>query len=149
MPTSKPLPPLDPVVSFEQRLTFRIYQYLANDRNADAEFSLAGLRGWMICQRWSDPPASNTIACLAVLSWSMICQADAAPEQERALRYELGRQLDFLDGSSQMRPASLDVVLSQSVRDRVYADLREAAGPDSTRRQSLGLPRFSANERSI
>jgi len=148
LPASKQRPPIDPVASFEQRFAFRIYQYLANDRNADAEFTLAGLRGWMICQTWSDPPASPTLECLAVLSWTMIRQIEAVPAREPELRRELGRQLDFLDGSSAKRPASLDVALARSARAGMYANLRDAAGPGSARRQSLGMPRFPVDERS-
>lgn len=148
MPASKQRPSIDPVASFEQRFAFRIYQYLANDRNADAEFTLAGLRGWMVCQTWADPPASPTLECLAVLSWTMIRQIEAAPAREAELRRELGWQLDYLGGSSARRPASLDIALAQPARATVYANLRDAAGPESTRRQSLGLPRFPLDERS-
>lgn len=144
---SKKLPPIDPVVSLEQRFIYRISEYLANRRNTDAEFSLPGLRGWMLSQDWPDPPASQTLECLAVLCWSAISQMDVDSDRESEIRQELGLQLDYLDGNSSKRPVSLEKALSSQSRTNTYASLRQASAPGSSRREALGLPRFNAAEK--
>lgn len=138
------LPPADPLVALEQRFAYRVQVYLANSRSIDAEFTLPGLRGWMLCQKWPDPPSSPTLECLAVLSWDAICQMDGQPDDEDAIRGELGRQFDYLTGQSSRKPATLDTLLSSQVRRTTYLNLREAAAPGSTSRESLGLPKFNA-----
>lgn len=147
MNAPKKLTPADPIAALEQRFTFRVHEYLADGRSMDAEFSILGLRGWMLCQQWPDPPASQKLECLAVLTWTAICQVESDPEREREVRRELARQLDFLDGSSTKKPSTLDAVLSTKGRSGAYASLRKAAEPGSIRREHLGLPRFNAAEK--
>lgn len=136
--------PVDPIAALEQRFTYRVHEYLSDGRSVDAEFRLPGLRGWMLSQQWPDPPASRKLECLAVLSWNMICRAESEPEHEGDFKRELGQQLDYLDGSSARRPASLDAVLSSEGRAGTYASLRKASEPGSAHRKSCGLPRFNA-----
>jgi hypothetical protein len=146
---SKKLAPVDPVANLEQRFFFRVHEYLADDRSIDAEFTLPGLRGWMLCQKWPEPDASQKLECMAVLSWTAICLVESAPEREPDVRRELARQLDYLVGSSSQRPASLDAMLSNQSRELAYASLRNAAEPGSSGRESRGLPRFNvADKRS-
>jgi len=147
MNAPKKLTPIDPIAAMEQRFTYRIHEYLADGRNIDAEFTLPGLRGWMLCQSWPDPPESPKLECLAVLSWTAICQVESDPEREREIRRELARQLDFLDGTSSAKPTTLDDVLSTKGRKGAYSNLRQAAEPGSTRREFWGLPRFNAVEK--
>lgn len=139
--------PVDPIAALEQRFIYRVHEYLADGRSIDAEFTLPGLRGWMLCQHWPEPAASTKLECLAVLSWAAICQVESDPDRENEIRRELGRQLDFLDGSSAVRPASLDVLLSKKGRTGAYASLQQASQPGSARRESFGLPRFNAAEK--
>jgi hypothetical protein len=143
----KKLTPVDPIAALEQRFIYRVHEYLADGRNVDAEFTLPGLRGWMLCQKWPDPPDSPKLECLAVLSWTMICQVESDPERESEIKRELARQLDYLDGSSTKRPTTLDAVLSTEGRSGAYASLRKASEPGSTRREFWGLPRFNAAEK--
>lgn len=145
-PTKKSIP-IDPVASLEQRFTYRLSEYLADRRNTDAEFTLPGLRGWMLSQSWPDPPASEKLECLAVLCWTAMCRMESEPERESEIRHELAGQLDYLDGSSNRRPASLVAALSTPARTTTYASLRQAAEPGSSRREGLGLPRFNAVEK--
>lgn len=147
MTASKKSSSIDPVASLEQRFIYRLSEYLANRRSTDAEFSLPGLRGWMLSQTWPDPPASQTLECLAVLCWSAMCQMDADADREDEIRHELGMQLDYLDGSSNKRPVSLETVLSAENRADTYANLRQASAPGSSRREAWGLPRFNASEK--
>jgi hypothetical protein len=151
MPTNSKAPqkpaPVDPVVALEQRFAYRVQMYLANSRGIDAEFTLPGLRGWMLCQKWPDPPPSATLECLAVLSWSAICRVNSDPDDEDAIRSELGRQFDYLTGQSSRKPASLDGLLSPKGRRSAYDSLREASAPGSSSRESLGLPRFNAADK--
>ncbi|MCA9859012.1 MAG: hypothetical protein KC438_04780 [Thermomicrobiales bacterium] len=147
MAASKKSPPIDPVVSLEQRFIYRLSEYLANRRNTDPEFSLPGLRGWMLSQTWPDPAASQTLECLAVLCWSAMCRMDADADREDEIRHELGMQFDYLEGRSNNRPASLERVLSPESRADTYANLRQASAPGSSRREALGLPRFNASEK--
>lgn len=145
--TPKQLPPVDPVINLEQRFFYRVHAYLADDRNIDAEFTLLGLRGWMLCQKWPEAAESQKLEFLAVLSWNAICQAETEPSRERDIRRELACQLDYLDGSSPHRPATLDRVLSSQSRAVVYANLRKASEPGSSSREYWGLPRFNAAEK--
>lgn len=138
--------PADPAATLEQRFFYRIQEYLADRRSIDAEFTLPGLRGWMLSQKWPDPP-SEKLECLAVLSWTAICQVESSPDEEDEIRRELGRQLDYLDGSSSLRPATLDTLLSADGRTEAYTSLRRAAEPGSSRREYWGLPRYNAAER--
>jgi hypothetical protein len=139
--------PVDPIAALEQRFIYRVHEYLADGRNIDAEFTLPGLRGWMLCQHWPEPAASTKLECLAVLSWTAICQVETEPDREREVRRELARQLDFLEGSSTDRPASLDALLSTKSRIGAYASLQQASEPGSARREDFGLPRFNAAEK--
>lgn len=148
MNAPKKLTPVDPIAALEQRFIYRVHEYLADGRNMDAEFSILGLRGWMLCQQWPNPPASQKLECLAVLTWTAINQVEADPDRERDIRRELGRQLDYLDGSSTKKPATLDTVLSAEGRLGAYESLRNAAEPGSSRREKLGMPRFNAQEKS-
>jgi hypothetical protein len=139
--------PIDPIASLEQRFIYRVHEYLAFGRNIDAEFTLPGLRGWMLCQHWPEPSASTKLECLAVLSWTAICQVESEPDREGDVRRELARQLDFLEGSSSVRPTSLDAILSKKGRAGTYASLQAASAPGSARREDFGLPRFNAAEK--
>lgn len=143
MPRSAP-----PASVLEQRFAYRIREYLAGGRTQDAEFSLPGLRSWMLCQQWPDPPESLLLECLAVLGWSAICQIEDRPADESAIRQELGRQLDYLEGHTTDRPPSLDHELSMTNRVRTYANLRHAAEPGSARRERWGLPKFNVTDRT-
>jgi hypothetical protein len=143
----QPMPTIEqPISVFEQRFAYRVREYLAGGRSLDAEFSLPGLRSWMLCQRWPDPDVSLLLECLAVLSWSAICQAEAMPDDEFLIRQELARQLNVLEGLEPLRPPTLDIELSMQKRTDTYADLRKAAEPGSSRRELWGLPRFNAAE---
>jgi hypothetical protein len=122
------------LASLEQRLAFRVYEYSASRRNPDSVFALPALRMWLLGQRWPDPPLTRQIELLAVISWWAIRSVEAAPEQEPAIRSELANLLTFLEGASQVRPASLDRLMSADFRDRVYANLRAAANPSPDRR---------------
>ncbi len=139
--------PIDPIATLEQCFRYRVQEYLADNRRIDAEFTLLGLRGWMLCQSWPDPPASRSLECLAVLMWSAIRQVEADPDGERDIRRELERQIDFLDGSSAHHPATLNALLSPSGRAAAYANLRTASAPGSARRELWGLPRFNATDK--
>jgi hypothetical protein len=141
----KPSPP-DPIKELEARLSFRISEYLSNDRSSEADFSMSGLRVWMVGQRWSEPVGSAMLECLAVLCWDMIRQYEAAPEREAELRRELIRQLDYLNGRSATRPASLNIVLASAMRDRIYGNLRDASRTGSAMREALGLPRIHVDD---
>mgnify|MGYP001411203049 CR=1 FL=1 len=141
------LPPVDPNTTLEQRFAYRVQVYLANSRSIDAEFTLPGLRGWMLCQKWPDPPATSRLECLAVLSWAAICRADGEHDNEDDIRSELGRQFDFLTGQSSRKPATLDALLSPGGRRSTYTSLCTAASPGSASRETLGLPRFNAAEK--
>ncbi len=147
MNAPKKLTPVDPIAALEQRFIYRVHEYLADGRSIDAEFTLPGLRGWMLCQSWPEPPASAKLECLAVLSWTAICQVETDPDRESEIRRELARQLDFLDGSSSTRPATLDAILSTEGRTGTYTSLRQASEPGSNRREFWGLPRFNAAEK--
>ncbi len=149
MIASKKLAPVDPVANLEQRFFYAVHEYLADDRSIDAEFTTPGLRGWMLCQKWPDPTASQKLECLAVLSSTAICLVESDPDREGEVRRELARQLDYLDGSSSQRPANLDELLSSQSRAVAYASLCKAAEPGSSDRESRGLPRFNvADKRS-
>lgn len=144
----EPMPPNEqPINIFEQRFAYRVREYVAGGRSMDAEFTLPGLRSWMLSQRWPEPTDSLLLECLAVLSWSAICQVEAEPEQETVIRSELARQLDFLEGNDPHRPATLDTVLSMQGRNTTYANLRKAAEPGSSRREYWGLPRFNVSDK--
>lgn len=143
-PSSKSSP-IDPIAALEQRFTFRLAEYLTERRSMDAEFSLPGLRGWMLSQKWPDATASRKLECLAVLSWAAICQSEADPDRENEIRHELARQLDYLDGSSNHRPATLDSTMS--TRESTYASLRQASEPGSRGRVERGLPRFNVGDK--
>ena len=147
MNAPKKLTPLDPDALLEQRFTYRVQAYLADNRNIDAEFTLPGLRGWMLCQKWPDPPGSATLECLAILCWAAICQVESEPERESDIRSELERQIDYLTGGKSRRPASLDTLLSRRGRANAYASLLQAAAPGSSHRVLFGLPRFNAAEK--
>lgn len=142
MAPSMKIPP-DPITVLEQRLAYRVLAYVADSRGISDEFTLRGLRGWMLCQKWPDPIASARLECLAVLSWTAICDVEAAPDSESEVRQELARQLDFLDGIINKRPATLDTLLTSQSRERAYGSLQAAAAPGSSRREKLGLPRFN------
>lgn len=135
------------MVALEQRFAYRVQVYLTDSRSIDAEFTLPGLRSWMLSQKWPDPPTSATLECLAVLSWDAICRVDRQPGEEAAIRDELGRQFDFLTGQSSRKPATLDALLSPGARSETYLNLCEAAAPGSSSRESLGLPRFNAADK--
>jgi hypothetical protein len=143
MPTKE-----QPISVLEQRFAYRVREYVAGGRSIDPEFTLPGLRSWMLCQHWPDPAISRLVECLAVLSWSAICQVEAEPERELAVRSELAHQLDFLDGVDPHRPATLDTLLSPQGRTTTYANLRKAAEPGSSRRELWGLPRFNVTDKA-
>ncbi len=132
------------MVRLEQQLAYRVRAYIAASPQRESEFTLSGLRIWMLSQSWPWAGRSAWLECLAVLSWSAICAIDAEPEREVVIQGELERQLDFLDGANVRRPSSLDAFRSDETRVEVYTALRAAAEPGSARRQSLGLPRFNA-----
>ncbi len=130
----------------EQQLSYRLRAYVDGGRNQDSIFTLSGLRSWMLCQAWPTPSSSAELEVLAVLGWSAICAIDDEPEQEVAVRGELGRQLDYLHGASVRRPASLDAFHAQQARQGLYRQLQRAAEPGSSRRAFFGLPRFNPKE---
>lgn len=136
------------IAQLEQQLAYRVRAYLGAGRTQEALFTLPGLRGWMLCQTWPFPAPSAWLECLAVLSWSAICAIDADPKQESMVRNELARQLDYLDGVGVRRPASLDAFRSERTRTELYASLRKAAEPGSSRRVFFGLPRFNPADKS-
>jgi hypothetical protein len=131
----------------EQRLAYRVRAWVADGRSLDAEFTLTGLRGWMLCQTWPFPAPTAWLECLAILSWAAICMIETEPDRESIVREELARQLDYLDGASARRPASLDAFRLEQTRIDLYSNLRKAAEPGSTRREFFGLPRFNSAER--
>jgi hypothetical protein len=135
-----PLP--DPNVFLEQRLAYRVREYVAGGRSIDDPFTLAGLRTWMLCQAWPFPASSARLECLAVLSWSAICVIESEPEREVTVRNELSQQLAYLEDASARRPVSLDAFRAEQTCIAIYASLRKAAEPGSRRRELLGLPRF-------
>lgn len=137
----------DPIAQLEQQLAYRVRACVAGGRTIDTEFTLPGLRGWMLCQRWPDPAPSAWLECLAVLSWSAICAIDADPDQEVVIRGELARQLEYLDGAHVRRPQSLDAFRFEQTRLELYNSLRKAAEPGSSRREFFGLPRFNAADK--
>lgn len=139
--------PVDPIAALEQRFAYRIQMYLANSRNIDLEFTLPGLRGWMLCQTWPQPPASATLECLAVLSWTAVCRMERQPADEDDIRGELAHQFDYLTGHQSRKPAALDALMSARGRRAAYASLCEAATPGSSSRVLLGLPRFNVAEK--
>jgi hypothetical protein len=143
MKTPKPLLPLDPLAALEQQLAYRVHAYLTNQRRMAAEFTLPGLRDWMLCQTWPVAPERQSLECLAVLAWSAVCQADGAPDQEAAIRQGLIQQLDFLGGISNLRPSSLEIIESAPKRTRAYQELCSASAPGSAGRVLVGLPRAS------
>lgn len=132
---------------FEQRFAYRVREYVNGGRANNSEFSLSGLRGWMLAQNWPEPALSQRIHWLAVLSWSAIRQAEADPSREPEIRRDLGRQLAFLDGTSPNQPQSLAPLLAEHKQAEIYADLHEAAQPGSAVRSSLGLPRFNVEDK--
>ena len=135
-------PPPDPHAFLEQRLAYRLREYVAGGRAVDDQFTFAGLRTWMLYQAWPFPASSDWLESLAVLTWSAICLIESEPEQEVTVRNELAQQLAYLEGSSARRPESLDAFRAQQTRVDLYASLRRAAEPGSRRREILGLPRF-------
>jgi hypothetical protein len=141
-----PLP--DPNTLLEQRLAYRVRAYVAGGRAMDAEFTLPGLQGWMLCQAWPLPPPTAWLECLAVLAWSAICSIENDPDREQSVRDELARQMGYLEGGETPRPASLDQFRLENVRLDLYASLRQAAEPGSSRRRLLGLPRFAASDKA-
>ena len=144
--SKSPVPP-DSSVTLEQRFIYRLQEYLANRRGIDSEFTLPGLRGWMVSQPWPEAPTSQRLECLAVLVWAAICQVDEAPEREREVRQELIHQLDFLEGGRADQPPNLPDVLAKKARTALYKDLLAAANPSSTRRATWGLPRFNTADK--
>jgi hypothetical protein len=140
-------PPRDPTSLLEQRLEYRVRAYAAGGRAMDAEFTLLGLRGWMLCQPWPFPAPSAWLECLAVLSWSAICSIDLEPEREGVVRNELARQLEYLDGADTLRPTSLDAFRLEQTRIDLYTSLSNAAKPGSSHRERFGLPRFNAADK--
>ncbi|HET9662254.1 MAG TPA: hypothetical protein VFP05_18150 [Thermomicrobiales bacterium] len=134
-------------MALEQRLMYRLQEYLADRRGIDAEFTLPGLRGWMVSQPWPELPVPQRLECLSVLVWSAICQVDDAPEREGEVRHELMLQLEFLEGGHIEQPPTLAQVLSETARTAIYQDLRAAANPGSMRRATWGLPRFNAADK--
>jgi hypothetical protein len=140
-------PPPDQSTLLEQRLSYRVRAWIADGRSTDTEFTLPGLRGWMLCQTWPFPAPSAWLECLAVLSWSAICVIDTDPDQELVVRTEFARQLEYLDGTSIRRPVSLDAFRLEQTRIDLYTSLRKAAEPGSSRREFFGLPRFNSADR--
>ena len=138
----------DPNISLEQQLAYRIAACLAGTRSIDLTFTLPGLRGWMLCQRWPEAAHSDRFECLAVLTWSAICSIDAAPERESIVLKELTQQIEYLGGTRVLRPASLDAFRSAQRRHDLYASLRKAAEPGSSRREFFGLPRFDTTAKA-
>lgn len=137
----------DPNTLLEQRLDYRVRAYIAGGRTVDPEFTLPGLRSWMLSQIWPLPAPSDWLECVAVLCWSAICSIESESEREVAVRNELRGQMDYLDGASPRRPRSLDAFRSEETRSELYASLRNAAAPGSARRESSGLPRFNAADK--
>lgn len=142
--TQESRPILTPIpqdnASLEQRLAFRVREYSSSRRDRDSVFALPGLRVWILSQAWPEPPISQQLECLAVLGWWAICSADTAPDREPAIRKEVRRLIAYLDGTSKLRPASVDQLLSERNRSRMYANLRAASEPGSERRRAAGLP---------
>jgi hypothetical protein len=143
----KPLAQPQPSTLLEQRLSYRVRAWVADGRSIDTEFTLPGLRGWMLCQTWPSPAPTAWLECLAVLSWSAICMIDTEPDRELNIRQELARQLEYLDGASDRRPSSLDAFRLEQTRLDLYASLRKAAEPGSSRREFFGLPRFNTADK--
>jgi hypothetical protein len=132
----------DPDSNLEQQLAYRVAACLADARTTDPTFTLPGLRGWMLCQRWPEAALSARLECLAVLTWSAICSIDADPDQEPSVLKELAWQIEYLGGVRALRPASLDAFQSVQARRDLYGSLRKAAEPGLSRREFFGLPRF-------
>ena len=147
MRSSDHLPPVDPIRDLEQRLAYRVHSFLSAHRRQDAEFSVLGLRAWMLSQTWPITPQRASLECLAVLAWNAVCAADRDVLPEDEIRAELARQLDYLGGRSTRRPQSLAVVTSDHERSRLYQSLLAAAEPGSRYRSDYGLPMYSANEK--
>jgi hypothetical protein len=147
MRTADKLPPVDPVRDLEQRLAYRVHSFLSAHRQEDAEFSIHGLRVWMLSQTWPHTPQRASLECLAVLAWNAVCAADRDFFPEAEIRAELARQLDYLGGRSARRPESLAVVTTETQRARLYQSLLAAAEPGSRYRSDYGLPRYNTNEK--
>jgi hypothetical protein len=145
-PPKKPNP-IDPIVALEQRFIYRLHEYLADSRNIDAEFTLPGLRGWMLCQKWPEASSSRLLEQLGALSWTMICQVESDPNCEGELRRDLGLTLRGSNHNPK-RTTPFDAALSKEGRADAYNSLRKASEPGSLVRTSLGMPRFDAAEKA-